>query len=460
MISKTANCTNPILFHEIREEVTRILSDLIRIDTTNPPGNETEAAKYVSEQLAVDNLESELIESAPRRGNVVSRMKGSGDGPSLLLLSHLDVVPANPTEWTVDPFGGLVEGGFVWGRGALDMKGMTAIEIMTMKLLKRNKVKLRGDVLLAATADEEKGGELGVDYLLKNCGSKVVAEYVLNEGGGASLPISKKKLFTVQTAEKGLLWLKIRTKGKPVHGSTPNDEDNAIVLMNRIIERLVSHRWPVKMTPVIRQFIRLIGDLDCELQEPLSLFACNPEDDQQLNSLPRSRDYIRDEIRPRIRMTITPTIIRGGSKENVTPSECEATFDCRVLPGQSTGEALRLIKRLLRDFGEEKIVLEEIQNNGPSESPLKTPLYDLIVEVLERTEPGCTVLPWLMTGSTDSRFFRGVGSICYGFHPLIMEPPSRGKIIRREHGIDERISIDNLVFGTSVLYETVRKFMS
>jgi acetylornithine deacetylase/succinyl-diaminopimelate desuccinylase-like protein len=450
-----------ILFSEIREEVTRILTDLIRIDTTNPPGNETEAAKYVSEQLTIDNLDSEFLESALGRGNVVSRIKGEGDKPSLLLLSHLDVVPADPSEWSVDPFGGVVKDGFVWGRGALDMKSMTAIEIMTMKLLKRSKVKLKGDVMLAATADEEKGGSFGADYLLKNHRSKVFADYVLNEGGGASFPISGKNFFTVQTAEKGLLWLRIRTKGKPGHGSRPNNADNAIVLMNRVIDRLLRYQAPVKITPVVKQFIAAIADEDVKLKPLLGKLLREPQEDEQiLSKLPPSLDYIRDEIRPRIKMTITPTTIHGGSKENVIPSECETTFDCRMLPGQSTGQAFRLIKRLLRGLGSDKIVLEEIQNNEPSESPIETPLYVAIAEVLGEIEPGHRVMPWLMTGSTDSRFFREIGSVCYGFQPMKTEPLSKGKIIRREHGIDERISIDNLVFGTTVLYETVRKLMS
>jgi acetylornithine deacetylase/succinyl-diaminopimelate desuccinylase-like protein len=169
------------LLKEIEEEVTHTLSDLIRINTTNPPGNETKAAEYVAECLGRDDFNCELYESAPSRGNVVTCLKGTGEKPSLLLLSHLDVVAANAEEWSVDPFGGIVKDGFVWGRGALDMKGMTAIEVMTMKLLKRNNVKLKGNVMLAATADEEQGGLAGAGYLVRNYPEKVFADYVLNE---------------------------------------------------------------------------------------------------------------------------------------------------------------------------------------------------------------------------------------------------------------------------------------
>ncbi|MCW4031065.1 MAG: M20/M25/M40 family metallo-hydrolase, partial [Candidatus Bathyarchaeota archaeon] len=209
------------LLKEVEDEVTNFLSELIRINTTNPPGNEIIAAKYLAESLASEGFECEFFESAPQRGSVITRLKGNGEKPSLLLLSHLDVVAADPKEWSVDPFGGLVKDGFVWGRGAIDMKGMTAMEVMVMKLLKRKRVKLRGDVILAATADEEQGGLQGADYLLCNYPEKIFAPYVLNEGGGEAIQTRNGNLFTVQTAEKGILWFKVKAMGIPGHGSMP-----------------------------------------------------------------------------------------------------------------------------------------------------------------------------------------------------------------------------------------------
>src|SRR4030066_188747 len=210
------------LLNEIEPEVTSILSDLIRINTTNPPGNETKAAQYITENLTKEDIKWEPYESALGRGSVVTRLRGTGEKPRLLLLSHLDVVPANPVEWSVDPFAGIVKDGFVWGRGALDMKGMTGSELMTLKLLKRNEVALKGDVILAATAAEEKGGLAGADYLLRNFPQAVFAEYVLNEGGGLAIPTQNKRVYTVQTAEKGILWFRVKVKGVPGHGSAPN----------------------------------------------------------------------------------------------------------------------------------------------------------------------------------------------------------------------------------------------
>jgi acetylornithine deacetylase/succinyl-diaminopimelate desuccinylase-like protein len=448
------------LLKEVEDEVIRFLSDLIRIDTTNPPGNETKAAKYLAENLDKEGFRCELFESAPGRGSVITRLKGSGEKPGLLLLSHLDVVAANAEEWSVDPFSGVVKDGFVWGRGALDMKGMVALEVMVLKLLKRNRIELKGDVVFAATADEEQGGLSGADYLLRNYPEKIFAPYVLNEGGGLAIPTQKGNVFTVQTAEKGIVWFKVKAKGTPGHGSMPNVADNAIMRMNKVIDKLGNYRPQVSLVPTVKRFLEEIAREDAVLQEPFSRLLENPElSDEILDELAKISPQLAEEVRPRLRMTIAPTIIRGGVKENIIPSECETVFDCRILPGQESAEAIGLIKALLDEVDSEKLVFESLQVQEPSESTAETPLYDVIAAVLREFEPNCGVTPMLTTGGTDSRFFRRKGSVCYGFQPMYPEVFS-GKVVKREHGIDERISIENLVFGTSVLYETVKKFMS
>jgi len=452
---------NVQLLKEIEEEVTSLLTKLISFDTTNPPGNETKAAKYLVENLGKDGLECEIFESSRDRGSVVTRLKGRSEKPNLLLLSHLDVVAANVKEWSVDPFGGVVKDGFVWGRGALDMKGMTAIEMMALKLLKRHDVELRGDVILAATADEEMGGLGGADYLLRNHREKIFAPYVLNEGGGSAIPTRDKNVYTVNTAEKGLLWFKIKAKGVPGHGSMPEAADNAIMRMNKVIEKLGNYHGEIQLVPTMRQFLREIALEDESVREPFMRMLADPESsDRVLGELEKTAMTIVDEVRPRLRMSITPTMIQGGVKENVIPSECEAVFDCRVLPGQSTSEAKALVRELLGDVGLDKLSFENIQVQEPSESPVETPLYNVIKNVLRDFEPSCGVAPFLMAGGTDSRFFRRMGSVCYGFHPMRSETRYGAKPTRREHGVDERISIENLVFGTSILYETIKRFMS
>jgi acetylornithine deacetylase/succinyl-diaminopimelate desuccinylase-like protein len=448
------------LMKEVEDEVTQVLTELIRINTTNPPGNETAAAKYLSEHLSREGFACELYESAPERGSVITRMKGTGEKPSLLLLSHLDVVAADPKEWSVDPFAGVVKDGFVWGRGALDMKGMTAIEMMVLKLLKRNHIKLKGDVIFAATADEEQGGLSGADYLLRRYPDKIFAPYVLNEGGGLAIPTRNGNVFTVQTAEKGILWFKVKAKGTPGHGSMPNVADNAIMRMNKVVSKLGNYRSKVLLVPTVKRFLEEIAREDATMQEPFRRLLANPElSDVILDELAKTSPQLAEEIRPRLRMTLTPTIIHGGVKENVIPSECETVFDCRILPGQESAQAIGLINRLLAEVDPEKLLFESLQVQEPSESTAETPLYDVISEVLRELEPNSGVTPTLTTGGTDSRFFRRKGSVCYGFQPMHPEETS-GAVVKREHGIDERISIENLVFGTSVLYETVKRFMT
>ena len=448
------------LLREVEREVTNLLSDLIRINTTNPPGNETEAAKYLAETLEKEGFKCELFESAPGRGSIITRIKGTGEKPNLLLLSHLDVVAANPKEWSVDPFEGVVKDGFVWGRGALDMKSMTAMEVMVMKLLKRNKMKLKGDVILAATADEEKGGEAGAGWLVRNHPEKIRADYVINEGGGLAIPIEGKNIYTIQTAEKGILWFKIKAKGRPGHGSVPGTADNAILRMNRVVEKLGNYRAKMTVVPTVKQFLSQITKENKTVQQALMLLLQNPDmGDQILDMLAEKDKAMAEELRASLRMTIAPTIIHGGIKENIIPSECEAVFDCRVLPGQTSTEAMDEIKRLLEGVDLEKLEFETIQANEPSESPANTPLYEQIVKVMKEFEPNCSIAPILLTGGTDSRFFRKIGSICYGFQPLRSDMPY-GEILKTIHGIDERISIENLVFGTSVLYNVVESFMT
>jgi acetylornithine deacetylase/succinyl-diaminopimelate desuccinylase-like protein len=468
------------LLEEIEGEVTSLLSDLIKIDTTNPPGNEIQAARFLAKTLEKDDFECEILESAPGRGNLITRLEGTGEKPSLLLLNHLDVVAANPKEWSVDPFSGLVKDGFVWGRGAMDMKSMTAMEVMVLKLLKRNGVKLKGDVILAATADEERGGEYGAGWLVKNHPEKVRADYVINEGGGQAIPIDGKNVFTIQTAEKGILWFKVRAKGSPGHGSVPGAADNAILRMNKVVDRLGNHRAKITLTPTVREFLAVMAE-SREISEALRsllpfgfkwllparlsrraielLFKSPAKFDEVLDRLAQRDKAMAEEIRAMLRMTIAPTIIHGGVKENIIPSECEAVFDCRILPGQTPDDALNYVRGLLADIGLDKLEFEVIQASEPSESPTDTPLYRLMVETLKQFDPNCAVTPILLTGGTDSRFFRKMGAVCYGFQPALSDLPFN-EIVKMIHGVDERISIKNLVFGTSVLYHVVKKFLT
>ena len=274
------------------------------------------------------------------------------------------------------------------------------------------------------------------------------------------LPQKNGNIYPVQTAEKGILWFKIKAKGTPGHGSTPNTADNAIVRMNKVITTLGNYQPPTTYVPTLKQFLAEAAKFNPELQAPLNQLLADPlHSDQILAEVAKIDRVLAEEIWPRTKTTITPTIIHGGIKENIIPSECEAVFDCRVLPGQSVAETLATIKSLLSDVGMDKLSFEIIQMHDGNESNTQTPLYGAITGVLHELEPGCGVTPTLTTGGTDSRFFREVGSVCYGFHPMRPDEPN-DRLEQRMHGIDERITIENLVFGTSVLYETVKRFMT
>ncbi|MEM1767637.1 MAG: M20/M25/M40 family metallo-hydrolase, partial [Candidatus Bathyarchaeia archaeon] len=372
------------LLEDVEEEVITILSNLIKIDTTNPPGNETRAAEYLARILEEDGFECEILESAPGRGNIITRLRGSMGKPRLLLLSHLDVVAANPNEWSVPPFSGLIKDGFVWGRGAIDMKSMTAIEVIVMKLLKRNNVQLRGDVIFAATADEERGGQAGAGWLVENHFEKVKAEYVINEGGGQAIPVNGRNIFTVQTAEKGILWLKVKSKGTPGHGSIPGVADNAILRMCHVIEKLGKYRDPIFLTSTVKHFLEVMAKESPHLGLLLKALVENPANgDEFIDKIAEQDKAFAEELRAMLRMTIAPTMVRGGIKENIIPSECEAVFDCRILPGQTTFSALSKIKTILGNVCDmEKLEFEVIQSNEPSESPIDTPLYHTITRTL------------------------------------------------------------------------------
>ncbi len=445
------------LLEDIRDEVTNLLSDLIKIDTTNPPGNETKAAEFLAGKLQEDGLKCEVLESKVGRGSVITRIKGKRRRPNLLLLSHLDVVPADPREWSVDPFSGAVKAGFVWGRGAADCKDLVAVETIVMKLLARNHVEPKGDIIFAATADEEKGGVAGVQWLIHNYPKKIKANYVINEGAGFSFPIGGKHFFTVQTSEKGVVWVKMKAGGSPGHGSKPGLADNAILRMTEVVQRLGSHMFDARIVPTVQRFIEAFLHEKSDTQRFFKELLANPPSaDTTLNDMARTDSGMAELIRSMLKTTIAPTVIHGGIKENIIPSKCEAIFDCRILPGQSKDSFLEELKSILK--GIDKLQFSSIQADEANESPLDTPLFELITKTLKDFVPGCSVVPFMTTGATDSRYLRLEDSVCYGFQPVKADLPLN-EFLKLEHGIDERRSVDNLVFGVSVLYQIVSELM-
>jgi len=435
----------------VKQEVIGYLQDLVRFDTTNPPGNETPAAEYLAEVLRREGIEPIVLESAPGRGNVVARLKGTGEKGPLLLLSHLDVVPVERDKWEHDPFGGEVIEGYVWGRGTVDTKQLTAMELMVLLLLKRQGIRPKRDIILAATADEEMGGKMGLGWLLENHPELIDCEYAINEGGGFGIQLGKRRYYLCQTAEKGVCWLKLRAKGKPGHASVPKG-DNAVVYLSEALVRLSKARLPQHRTATVEAFIRGLAKgqgFPASLLFPLLL---NPFlEPFILRCLPKE-GLIVPLMRAILHNTASPTVLRAGEKTNVIPSTAEAKVDCRLLPGQTPESLLAELKPILG----EKIEVEVITTSTPYETDYRTDLYELFGEVLAERDAGSATVPFMIPGSSDGRYLAARGVRVYGFSPMKQEPDL--PLLELAHGHNERLSVENLVFGTEVLYEVVRRF--
>ena len=443
-----------INFKEIANEAAKLLSELIKIDTTNPPGNELPAAELIAELMKDYGYDPIVLESERDRGNVIVRLEGRGEGPSLMLLSHLDVVPADPSRWTFDPFSGEIKDGYVLGRGALDCKGLVAIEAMIMRLLAEEKRAPKGDIIFAATADEEKGGIKGVRWLIENKPELVKADYVINEGGGYPIRINDRIIYTVQVAEKGVFCVRIKVFGKSAHASVPGLGENSIIKISEIIKRISEYTSQVKIIPPVKLFLTEISKVT---KTALAELLLDPNFvDNVLNILANENKIFAEIVRAMIRNTFTPTMIKGGLKENIIPPYTELILDCRVLPGIDKTGLLNELNEILKGLDCE---IEVLGGCVGTESPYNTTLFNIIEKTIKNNVTMSSVVPIMSTGSTDSKHFRLLtNSICYGFWPKSPESTIE-KIIPLVHGVDERISINDLEFGIKVLYEIVKTMM-
>ena len=435
------------------EEMCLLLQELIRIDTSNPPGNETPCCEFIRDIFAKEGIESEILEPQPTRGSIVARLKGDGSKKPLMLTSHIDVVPADASKWSVAPFGAEIKDGKLWGRGAIDTKNLTALEMVVMLELKRRRIPLKRDVIFSAVADEEQSGAWGMGWLVENCWDKIACEFSINEGGGANVPMDGKNFYFVQTAEKGVGWYRIRTKGESGHGSVPKP-DNALVRMGKALMRL-SQPMPVTRTPIVEQFItRLARGLKFPKNVAFPL-VFNPMFSQSILSTIASVDKdTADMLSAILRDTISPTMIKAGYKENVIPETCEAVIDCRILPGQ-THE--RFMKKIQRISGVDEIEMITEQVPEPTDSPANTELFSVIARNVSKHDPTGVTIPFMVTGATDSRFLRKKGVIAYGFCPMKSVIPPQ-EYVPTMHGINEFMPVDSMGFSFDVLWDVVTEF--
>lgn len=436
----------------MRDEAVRHLQNLIRINTTNPPGNETAAVQYLDGVLRAEGYDPLVLESAPWRGNLVARFKGDGSLPPLLLFGHTDVVPAEPEHWTHPPFGGDLAEGYVWGRGALDMKSMVIMELMTMLLLARAREPLKRDVILAATADEESQGRYGLGWLVSEYPDLVRAEWGLSEFGGYSITVDGRRFYPCQVAEKGVCWVKLHARGKPGHASQPHPQ-NAVIQLASAVERVTRRRLPLHLTPAAAGYVNGMAQVLGGSRAWLMRALLNPWlHDWALNRLMGSDDSQAHTLASMFHDTVTPTILSAGSAPNVIPSSAEAVLDGRLLPGMDRDSFLAEIQALLGD----RIEVEVLQYGGPLETPANTHLFDIMRQGIRRHDPEAVVLPYMLSGATDAKFAARLGIKTYGFSPLQL---AAGEPFQElVHGHDERVSVRALGFGVQVLYEVVRDF--
>jgi acetylornithine deacetylase/succinyl-diaminopimelate desuccinylase-like protein len=435
-------------------EATAFLQRLLQFDTTNPPGNETACARYIADIFEQEGIKSEVVEPAPGRGSIIARLQGSGARRPLLLLSHLDVVPAVAADWKRPPFGGEIAGGEIWGRGALDTKNLTAIWMAVMLEIKRKSLPLARDVIFAATADEEMGGVWGVKWLVDNRPELIDAEYALNEGGGSAVSLGGQTLFVYQTAEKGICWTGVTARGTAGHASTPHS-DNPVVRLAGVLHKIGTSRLPIHVTDTLRLFVeRMAAALPPEMGPTMRALLDPDQAEAALAILPDGHQA--NTVRAMSRNTACPTVMRGSDKTNVIPQIATAQIDCRILPGQTPESLLGELREIMGPEGKAggKIELSLDRSALATESPPDTPLSEALEKAIERHSPGARVVPFLVPGGTDGRFLRPRGVVCYGFCPTL-PGADEGSV----HGINERVSIETMDFGVRVLWEAVTEMV-
>ncbi|HHY96068.1 MAG TPA: M20/M25/M40 family metallo-hydrolase [Firmicutes bacterium] len=430
------------------------LISLIRLDTTNPPGNEIRAARYLEEVLEREGIWHQVFEPAPGRGSIVARLKGNGEAAPLLLMAHLDVVPARAEEWQHPPFAGEEADGCIWGRGALDCKDLVAGWTTILVALKRSGAQLRRDVILAATADEEAGGNWGMGWLCREHPELIQAEAALNEGGGASFQIGsggigpRPTLFACQTSEKGVCWLRLTARGPAGHGSVPLP-GNAVTHLARAVARLGSTSLPMHLTPTVEamlaSFVQAGGP---EVGRRLQQIVANGGQREQFDKLLPPEKAA--SLAAALRNTVSPTVLKAGDKTNVIPSLATAELDGRMLPGFTPEAFLAEVRQVLgEDAGQ--VTLEPVMTANPSESPFSGSLVTSLQEAIARR--GGVLAPFMSTGMTDGRFVREQGIPVYGFWPQLPHVP-----LHLTHGTDERIPEDSFRFALEVMWDAVTSF--
>jgi len=434
---------------ELGTEAVGLLQRLIRIDTSNPPGNEGEAQLLLRDLLAEAGFECELAAREPDRPNLVARLRGTSTGPVLCLLSHVDTVPADPGDWSGDPWSGELRDREVWGRGALDMKGQVAAEVAAAVSLAHGGWRPpSGDLLVVVTADEERGAAYGARWLCEERPDLVRSDLVVNEGGGVAIDFAGRRFYTVALGEKGVCRLHLRTHGRAGHASLPRIGENAVLKMAPLLQRL-------EQQPPLEPSVEGLAFLSTLLDEDLS--------DAGRDQLAAAVERVRAEdpaaaaflAEPMLGITLVPVMIEGGVKENVIPAHCEVLIDCRVPPGRGEDHVRKQVAELLGDGEWEIEVPACVVGNR---SPLEGRLADAIEGWLSQVDPGAAPIPIAMPGFSDSHWFRrAFGATVYGFCPHNAMPLAEAAPLI--HGADERVAVADIELAARFFFDLPRRVL-
>ena len=422
-----------------------LMQQYLRINTSNPPGNELAAARFLKKTFDQYGIQNEIFEYKPGRANIIARLKGNGSKRPIILLSHMDVVTAEPASWEVDPFAATIKNGSIYGRGALDMKGEGLLHLMTMILLKQEGPSLSRDVIFLGTADEEVDDEGSLWMIANKADLFKDAEYLLTEGGDNLLENGSVKIVGVDVAEKAPLWLRLTATGLPGHGSRPVS-DSATNRLIRAMNRILDWETPVKLLPAVEQFFKDVAPLQPEpLRSQFANIRAALKDPVFAKAMGSQREF-----NFLLRNTISITMLSGSKQTNVIPNAATCNLDVRLLPGESPDEFLKALTTVISD---PTIKIHRVNRfKQPNSAPTNTELFSLIVRKAKENHPGAIVTTKMLSGYTESQLYRQLGIAAYGWAPIYTTPEEDEGV----HGNNERISVKNVRQGTREFYEVVR----
>jgi acetylornithine deacetylase/succinyl-diaminopimelate desuccinylase-like protein len=432
----------------IHHRPVELLQRLLQFDTTNPPGNEVECISFINGLLTDAGIKTTLLAKTPNRPNLVARLAGQGNAPPLLLYGHVDVVTTENQKWQHPPFSGAIADGFVWGRGALDMKGGMAMMLAAFLRAKSENLQLPGDLVFAVLSDEETGGDQGARYLVENhAGLFDGIRYAIGEFGGFTFYVGRQKFYMIMVAEKQACWMKATIRGPGGHGSIPV-RGGAMAKLGRLLNQLDKHRLPVHITPIARRMVKTIAKSVGGLPAMVLHQLLNPLLTDSLLNVIGERGRMFD---PLLHNTVSPTVLQGSSQLNVIPGKVSVQIDGRLLPGYHFEDMNRELRKIIGDDVELEILRYE---PGPAEPDMG--MFDTLANSLRKADPDGIPVPFLLSGVTDGRFFSKLGIQTYGFLP--MKLPRDFNFTKTIHAADERIPSDSVEFGTNIIYNVLQRF--